>query len=160
MNRKTAWAAITAVLSVLAVLVTPTPASADVKVNSFKNYGTTWCLDYYAARGVYATDCNSGKFQQWIWNNDRTRATPMRQVQSDLCLTLRNPDEKVVMAPCDLSIWGPRQLWWVTYPAGGANSPFIKSAYIPEWCLHSFWDSVAVEECAGSGDLFERWAVL
>ncbi|MBA4866683.1 ricin-type beta-trefoil lectin domain protein [Streptomyces sp. PSKA54] len=168
MNRKTAWAALAAVLSVLAVLVTPTSASADnpVVLTGFKNYGNTYCLDYYAARAqgddldVYTTGCNSGDFQKWYWNKTPGTATLMRQKQSNLCLTMwpNSGSYSVYMRPCDFETYGYMQRWYVAYPSGG-GIPFIKNALHPDECLINGWqNSVGIWPCEnGNGDM--RWSV-
>ncbi|OAH15047.1 RICIN domain-containing protein [Streptomyces jeddahensis] len=163
MNRKTAWAAMAAVLSVLAVLVTPTPASAAVAVNRFRNYATGQCLDYYADRGLYTTGCNSGKFQEWIWNNTPGIATPMRQEASDWCLTVTGDYDWVpFMAPCDSS-WGARQQWYVSPSPSDGGIPFIRSVLMlggdVAMCLSYVNNAVKMEGC-GSGIPRQRWVVL
>lgn len=171
MNRKTARAALAVILSVLAVLVTPTPASADgVVLTRFKNYDTHWCLDYYAAKhpgddnDVYATGCNSGDFQKWYWNNTPGIATPMRQEQSDLCLTMwPNPDVddySVFMRPCDFKTYGKMQRWYVAFPADGGPA-FIKNAGNTTRCLSLpdyISDTVFIFTCA-NGRPEMRWNV-
>ncbi|WP_307659193.1 ricin-type beta-trefoil lectin domain protein [Streptomyces sp. V1I1] len=135
-------------------------------VTRFRNYQDGWCLDYYAARkegddnDVYATGCNSGDFQKWCWNNTPRTATPMRQEQSDLCLTLwpNGSRYSVYMRRCDFQTFGYMQRWYVAFPADGGPA-FIRNAAHTNLCLSlpTYIDSTIFIYTCTNGHPEMRW---
>ena len=138
---------------VLAAGLTSTPASAAPVTTRFENQvAPLKCLDYYAARGIYLTSCNSGDFQEWIWNNDPDSVTALRQVASRLCLTLRN--DQLAMKPCAAADEAAR--WFITSSTPGGR--MIQNT-VSGKCLARMGDEfVSTAACIGGPS--QRWKIL
>lgn len=151
MNRRAMGTVLAAVL--IALVAPTTPASAAVVANRFESYYNTGeCLDYSGTQGVYTTKCNTGPYQQWIWNNGDGVATPMRQVATDKCLAT-NAGGDLYMATCNSN--DPLQRWYVT-PRPGI--PFLKSAALNYQCVTEWPESVTLDVCE-TGIKRQRWIV-
>lgn len=70
MMRKSLSSLVVGALVAVIVLANASSASAAPITSTFQLVGTTICLDGYVGHypdDVYATGCNGGNFQRWIW---------------------------------------------------------------------------------------------
>jgi hypothetical protein len=133
----------------LAVGLSSAPASAIPRTTGFKNQATDKpCLDFRADYGPYVFNCNSTDYQRWHWNDDY-EYTPLRQVATKLCLTLRN--DQLTMKPCAAA--DAAALWTIdeTEPA------LIRNGVSHKCLARMANDRVSTAPCTGGNS--QRWTL-